>query len=101
MNDLPNGDIPDSLWITMDSNSNASNSCRTGYVNDNTFKTNLQINKENDVIDESNSPQSGATSETDETIVALSACALIDVDCVDTSTSDIQNHILSNTFLAK
>ncbi len=53
LNDLPNDDIPDSLWITMDSSSNvdASNSCRTGYTNDNDI--NSEISSEKEVIDES------------------------------------------------
>lgn len=98
INDLPDDAIPNSLWITMDltTNVDASNACRSGYTNENSDNIDSENNTEKEVINESDK-----TCEADETIATLSASALIDVDGVDISTDDIQNHILNNTFVEK
>ncbi|KAJ6646482.1 ATP-dependent DNA helicase pfh1 [Pseudolycoriella hygida] len=103
LNDLPNDDIPDSLWITMDSSTNVDflNSCRTGYTNENVNNIDSQTNREEEVLRESIIGQSFETCGGNETLVTLTTSAFIDVDGVDTSTDDIQNHILNHTFLAK
>ncbi len=101
MNELPDNDIPDSLWVTMNISSNvdASNSCRSGYTNDNLVNIDSETSSNKDIIDES--LISDENCDVDETIIALSCSALIDVDGTDTSTSDIQNHILNNSFIEK
>ncbi len=100
MNDLPDDDIPVSLWNTMDSSSNvdASNSCRTGYTNEHFNNGNSEIKSKKEVVNESVISYDNYC-EDYETVVALSASTLLDVDGVDTSTDDIQNHILNNTFV--
>ncbi|XP_037041958.1 uncharacterized protein LOC119078504 [Bradysia coprophila] len=101
LNSLPNDDIPDSLWITMDSSTNvhASNSCRSGYANENLDNTeSMNDSKFNTINHESDSNE---TDEIGETLISLSSSALIDVDGIDTSTGDIQDHILNNTFPEK
>lgn len=91
---LPIDDIPDSLWITMDSTTEteAANASRSGYVQEPSVGDNINIH--------STSTASSITEnyEKEEIPMALSTSALVDVDGVDTLTNDVQNHILKNTF---
>lgn len=87
--------------MTMDSSSNvdASNSCRSGYTNDNMNNIDIEDNKRKESHD--GCFISDENCEADETIVALTSSALIDVDGINTSIDDIQNHILANNFEEK
>ena len=80
IDELPENDIPDSLWLTLHHSHDVDNADinRTGYV-DNDFAT------ESDMMN----------TQSNSTVIPMMFSGVVDVNCSDLSTSDIRTNLSS------